>query len=75
MSTAPAGPSAADHPWTVISDTNTAVAVAVTVMVAELEPAGKLIVEAGPAEDMLSSDNPFIRQFLSGESEGPLTMD
>jgi phospholipid/cholesterol/gamma-HCH transport system ATP-binding protein len=33
------------------------------------------IVEAGPAEDMLGSDNPFIRQFLSGESEGPLTMD
>ena len=33
------------------------------------------IVEAGPAEEMLDSDNPFIRQFLSGESEGPLTMD
>jgi len=33
------------------------------------------IVEAGPAEDMLSSENPFIRQFLSGESQGPLTMD
>jgi len=33
------------------------------------------IVEAGPAEDMLNSDNPFIRQFLSGESEGPLAMD
>jgi phospholipid/cholesterol/gamma-HCH transport system ATP-binding protein len=33
------------------------------------------IVEAGPAEDMLNSDNPFIRQFLSGESEGPLQMD
>jgi phospholipid/cholesterol/gamma-HCH transport system ATP-binding protein len=33
------------------------------------------IVEAGPAEDMLNSDNPFIRQFLSGESQGPLTMD
>jgi len=33
------------------------------------------IVEAGPSEDMLSSDNPFIRQFLSGESEGPLSMD
>jgi phospholipid/cholesterol/gamma-HCH transport system ATP-binding protein len=33
------------------------------------------IVEAGPAEDMLNSDNPFIRQFLSGESEGPLSMD
>jgi phospholipid/cholesterol/gamma-HCH transport system ATP-binding protein len=33
------------------------------------------IVEAGPSEDMLNSDNPFIRQFLSGESEGPLAMD
>jgi phospholipid/cholesterol/gamma-HCH transport system ATP-binding protein len=33
------------------------------------------IVEAGPSEDMLNSDNPFIRQFLSAESEGPLTMD
>jgi phospholipid/cholesterol/gamma-HCH transport system ATP-binding protein len=33
------------------------------------------IVEAGPAEEMLDSGNPFIRQFLSGESEGPLTMD
>ena len=26
----------------------------------------------GPSEDMLNSDNPFIRQFLSGESQGPL---
>jgi phospholipid/cholesterol/gamma-HCH transport system ATP-binding protein len=33
------------------------------------------IVEAGPAEDMLNSRNPFIRQFLSGESQGPLAMD
>ncbi len=33
------------------------------------------IVESGPAEDMLNSDNPFIRQFLAGESQGPLTMD
>jgi phospholipid/cholesterol/gamma-HCH transport system ATP-binding protein len=33
------------------------------------------IVEAGPSEDMLNSDNPFIRQFLAGESMGPLTMD
>jgi ABC-type transporter Mla maintaining outer membrane lipid asymmetry ATPase subunit MlaF len=33
------------------------------------------IVEAKPSDDMLNSDNPFIRQFLSGESEGPLTMD
>jgi hypothetical protein len=24
---------------------------------------------------MLNSDNPFIRQFLSGESQGPLSMD
>ncbi|PZS09418.1 MAG: ABC transporter [Solirubrobacterales bacterium] len=33
------------------------------------------IVEAGPAQDMLNSENPFIRQFLSGESQGPLSMD
>jgi phospholipid/cholesterol/gamma-HCH transport system ATP-binding protein len=33
------------------------------------------IVEAGPADDMLNSENPFIRQFLAGESQGPLTMD
>src|SRR6202050_3294531 len=33
------------------------------------------IVEAGPAEDMLNSENPFIQQFLAGESRGPLTMD
>ena len=33
------------------------------------------IVEAGPSEAMLNSDNPFIRQFLGGEAEGPLTME
>jgi phospholipid/cholesterol/gamma-HCH transport system ATP-binding protein len=33
------------------------------------------IVEAGPAEDMLNSENQFIRQFLAGDSEGPLSMD
>jgi phospholipid/cholesterol/gamma-HCH transport system ATP-binding protein len=33
------------------------------------------IVEAGPAQNMLNSDNPFIRQFLAGESQGPLSMD
>jgi phospholipid/cholesterol/gamma-HCH transport system ATP-binding protein len=33
------------------------------------------IVEAGPTHDMLNSENPFIRQFLAGESQGPLTMD
>jgi phospholipid/cholesterol/gamma-HCH transport system ATP-binding protein len=33
------------------------------------------IVEAGDAEQMFSSENPFVRQFLSGSAEGPLTMD
>jgi phospholipid/cholesterol/gamma-HCH transport system ATP-binding protein len=33
------------------------------------------IVEAGPAQDMLNSENQFIRQFLAGESQGPLAMD
>ncbi len=33
------------------------------------------IVEAGDAEKMFSSENPFVRQFLSGSAEGPLTMD
>jgi phospholipid/cholesterol/gamma-HCH transport system ATP-binding protein len=33
------------------------------------------IVEAGDAERMFSSDNAFVRQFLNGSAEGPLTMD
>jgi len=33
------------------------------------------IVEAGDAERMFSSENEFVRQFLSGSAEGPLTMD
>ena len=33
------------------------------------------IVEAGDAEKMFSSENPFVHQFLSGSAEGPLTMD
>jgi phospholipid/cholesterol/gamma-HCH transport system ATP-binding protein len=33
------------------------------------------IVEAGDAERMFSSPNAFVRQFLSGSAEGPLTMD
>jgi len=33
------------------------------------------IVEAGDAERMFSSENPFVAQFLSGSAEGPLTMD
>jgi len=33
------------------------------------------IVESGPAQDLFASDNPFVRQFLSGESVGPLGME
>jgi phospholipid/cholesterol/gamma-HCH transport system ATP-binding protein len=33
------------------------------------------IVESGPAEDLFNSDNPFVRQFLSGEAQGPLGME
>jgi phospholipid/cholesterol/gamma-HCH transport system ATP-binding protein len=33
------------------------------------------IVESGPAEDLFNSENAFVRQFLSGESQGPLGME
>jgi phospholipid/cholesterol/gamma-HCH transport system ATP-binding protein len=33
------------------------------------------IVAAGPAEAMFTSDDPFVRQFLTGETRGPLGMD
>jgi phospholipid/cholesterol/gamma-HCH transport system ATP-binding protein len=33
------------------------------------------IVESGDAQKMFSSENPFVRQFLSGSAEGPLGMD
>ncbi len=33
------------------------------------------IVESGPAEELFDSDNAFVRQFLSGESQGPLGME
>jgi phospholipid/cholesterol/gamma-HCH transport system ATP-binding protein len=33
------------------------------------------IVEAGDSRKMFASDNPFVRQFLSGESAGPLGME
>ena len=33
------------------------------------------IVESGPAEDLFASENPFVRQFLSGEAAGPLGME
>src|SRR5436853_6270971 len=33
------------------------------------------IVESGPAGELFNSDNAFVRQFLSGESQGPLGME
>ena len=33
------------------------------------------IVESGPAEELFNSDNQFVRQFLSGASQGPLGME
>jgi phospholipid/cholesterol/gamma-HCH transport system ATP-binding protein len=33
------------------------------------------IVESGPAEELFDSENPFVRQFLSGDSAGPLGME
>jgi phospholipid/cholesterol/gamma-HCH transport system ATP-binding protein len=33
------------------------------------------IVESGPAQDLFASENPFVRQFPSGESAGPLGME
>jgi phospholipid/cholesterol/gamma-HCH transport system ATP-binding protein len=33
------------------------------------------IVESGPAKELFDSDNAFVRQFLSGESQGPLGME
>jgi phospholipid/cholesterol/gamma-HCH transport system ATP-binding protein len=33
------------------------------------------IVESGPAEELFNSENAFVRQFLTGESQGPLGME
>jgi phospholipid/cholesterol/gamma-HCH transport system ATP-binding protein len=33
------------------------------------------IVESGPADELFSSDNEFVAQFLNAETEGPLAMD
>ncbi|MGO9489401.1 MAG: ABC transporter ATP-binding protein [Solirubrobacteraceae bacterium] len=33
------------------------------------------IVETGPAQELFASENPFVRQFLAGESVGPLGME
>jgi phospholipid/cholesterol/gamma-HCH transport system ATP-binding protein len=33
------------------------------------------IVESGPAAELFGSENPFVRQFLSGDSAGPLGME
>jgi phospholipid/cholesterol/gamma-HCH transport system ATP-binding protein len=35
---------------------------------------GKIVAD-GPADELFSSDDPFVRQFLNGESRGPLGMD
>ncbi len=33
------------------------------------------VVESGPAAELFASENPFVRQFLSGDSAGPLGME
>jgi phospholipid/cholesterol/gamma-HCH transport system ATP-binding protein len=33
------------------------------------------VVEAGPAQQIFNSPNPFVRQFLTGDTSGPLGMD
>lgn len=33
------------------------------------------IVESGPATELFNSPNPFVRQFLTGEADGPLGME
>jgi phospholipid/cholesterol/gamma-HCH transport system ATP-binding protein len=33
------------------------------------------IVESGPADELFNSENQFVRQFLAGESRGPLGME
>jgi len=33
------------------------------------------IVESGPAQELFASENPFVRQFLSGDAAGPLGME
>ncbi len=33
------------------------------------------IVESGPAAELFASENPFVRQFLSGDAAGPLGME
>lgn len=33
------------------------------------------VVQSGPKEEMFESEDPFVRQFLAGAPQGPLTMD
>ncbi len=33
------------------------------------------VIEAGPAQQVFASENPFVRQFMTGETHGPLGMD
>jgi ABC-type transporter Mla maintaining outer membrane lipid asymmetry ATPase subunit MlaF len=36
--------------------------------------ANGVIAEAGPTEEFVTSENPIVRQFLQGETEGPLAV-
>ena len=51
-----------------------AVAVVAAVVVVAILWKGR-IVESGPASELFNSDNQFVRQFLSGEAQGPLGME
>jgi phospholipid/cholesterol/gamma-HCH transport system ATP-binding protein len=33
------------------------------------------LLAAGMAQELMASEDPFIRQFLAGDSDGPLGMD
>ena len=33
------------------------------------------IVDAGPAQELFASENPFVKQFLTGDAVGPLGME
>jgi phospholipid/cholesterol/gamma-HCH transport system ATP-binding protein len=36
--------------------------------------ANGVIAEVGPTEEFLASSNPMVRQFVQGDTEGPLTV-
>lgn len=64
----------AEHGGTMVVVThNVALAKAIGDHISVLWQGG--VLEAGIAADILASDTPFIRQFLAGETAGPLSMD